>query len=269
MFVPFTDATVPRIVLLNICTPPTVVSEPTPSASSITSISPATSLPSTEPEAVTLIELVSDVIVNPALCSVKFWATSKAISLPSLKLKFDVLFITTLSSSSLPPNGKVLEEVVTDSTSIAPFNSGCMLVKYNWLPAITLSSRLSIASMLDSTPFAPWLKVITGSDVILKVPVVAIWAVLSHSVKLVSLAILLTLPIAPADTLNVSPTDTCLVKAVPWPATVGLAEVVVIVPVPAEVANAIPISPVLINFFWSIDGTLIALLELSTKLVIA
>ena len=44
---------------------------------------------------------------------------------------------------------------------------------------------------------------------------------------------------------------------------------VVIVPVPAEVANAIPISPVLINFFWSIAGTLIAVLELSTKLVIA
>ena len=72
MFVPFTDATVPRIVLLNICTPPTVVSEPTPSASSIHSISPATSLPSTELDAVTLIELVSEVTVNEATCSVKF-----------------------------------------------------------------------------------------------------------------------------------------------------------------------------------------------------
>ena len=72
MFVPFTDATVPRIVLLNICIPPTVARDPTPSASSITSISPATSFPSTAPDAVTLIELVSDVIVNPALCSVKF-----------------------------------------------------------------------------------------------------------------------------------------------------------------------------------------------------
>ena len=72
MFVPFTDATVPRIVLLNICIPPTVARDPTPSASSITNISPATSFPSTAPDAVTLIELVSDVIVNPALCSVKF-----------------------------------------------------------------------------------------------------------------------------------------------------------------------------------------------------
>ena len=44
---------------------------------------------------------------------------------------------------------------------------------------------------------------------------------------------------------------------------------VVIVPVPEEVDNAKPISPVLINFLWSIAETLIALLGLSTKLVIA
>ena len=80
----------------------------------------------------------------------------------------------TLSSSSLPPNGNVLEVVATDSTSIAPFNSGCTLVKNNWLPATTLSNRLSIASIFDSIPFAPCLNVITGSDVIWKVPVVAI-----------------------------------------------------------------------------------------------
>ena len=92
---------------------------------------------------------------------------------------------------------------------------------------------------------------------------------LAQSVMLVLLLIVFTLPNAPALVVNVSPTETCVVNEVPEPVTVGLAEVVDTVPVPELVDNANPISPVLINFFWSIDGTFIAVLELSTKLEIA